>query len=364
MTIGVVVPTYNELSKGNLENGLEYFNSLSKNPLLDVVIVDDGSTDGSQAVINEYFSHENPEANIIYRKENDQKVGAMIDGMKKLDSKIDYVVLTDFDTKMKDYSVSKLEDVSKKMYEENIGGAAFKLTTQDNSLLTKIQKYEYIFERSLKKFIESYRNSIQISGAGGMWKRNVLDEIFPMHSGEHEGDDKELSILAKKHGHKIEYFPEIVVETRVPETYRSLIEQRKRWARGGLGTFSKYGYDKYNEFGDNSGIISNAMRGALTWLNWVSLPSYLPNIYNAIENGDPSNIFSLYAAQVGVYSAFILGGKEKINKKEALGILPFMPFYQAAVTYPIRVSMGGALAVKKIKSLFKKEFLKPIRSKT
>jgi cellulose synthase/poly-beta-1,6-N-acetylglucosamine synthase-like glycosyltransferase len=84
-----------------------------------------------------------------------------------------------------------------------------------------------------------------VSGAFGLYRRQVLVEVGGL-STDTVGEDFELIMkihrymLKRRKDYRIEFLPEPVCWTEVPEDLRSLSRQRSRWQRGALETFAKY----------------------------------------------------------------------------------------------------------------------------
>ena len=59
------------------------------------------------------------------------------------------------------------------------------------------------------------------------------------HSGRHNGDDFESTVIALRSGYTTKYTDEVIVETIVPQTPKALFTQRRRWELGSLETYGK-----------------------------------------------------------------------------------------------------------------------------
>lgn len=85
-----------------------------------------------------------------------------------------------------------------------------------------------------------------ISGAFGVFRRDIA-VLVGGYSTDTVGEDLELVVkfhryLIESHiEYKVEYVPEAVCWTEVPEDLESLGKQRKRWHRGALETFFRHG---------------------------------------------------------------------------------------------------------------------------
>ena len=97
-----------------------------------------------------------------------------------------------------------------------------------------------------------------VSGAFGLFRRKVVIEVGG-YSADTVGEDFELVVKMHRYmrehrrPYRIEFVPEPVCWTEVPESLSSLARQRTRWQRGALQTFFKHiimlGRPKYGRVG-------------------------------------------------------------------------------------------------------------------
>ncbi|MGD0132402.1 MAG: glycosyltransferase family 2 protein [Bryobacteraceae bacterium] len=114
------------------------------------------------------------------------------------------------------------------------------------SLLTKFQVVEYLRAFLGGRVALSYMNSLLlISGAFGLFRRDSVIEAggFELNS---LAEDLELVIRLhrisreKKRAYKIVFVPTPVCWTEVPDSWKNLAVQRKRWQRGGVESMWKH----------------------------------------------------------------------------------------------------------------------------
>ena len=102
----------------------------------------------------------------------------------------------------------------------------------DYNLLTALQQIEYLFSISVGRRIRARLGVLPIvSGAFGAFRKELisLDKI-----GGHEpgpGNDSDLTIRVRKLGYKIDFAPDAICYTTVPEDFYGFIRQRWRWDR-------------------------------------------------------------------------------------------------------------------------------------
>lgn len=114
------------------------------------------------------------------------------------------------------------------------------------SLLTKFQVVEYLRAFLGGRVALSYMNSLLlISGAFGLFRRDSVIEAggFELNS---LAEDLELVIRLhrisreKKRSYRIVFVPTPVCWTEVPDSWKNLAVQRKRWQRGGVESMWKH----------------------------------------------------------------------------------------------------------------------------
>jgi len=116
--LSVVIPSYNEmgnLRKGTLSKVQKYLEKQKFN--YEVIIVDDGSTDGSLEYVKDY-AHDEKQFRVI-QNSHSGKAGAVTSGM--LDAKGDYVLFADMDQATPIEELEKLLPFIKEGYDVVIG---------------------------------------------------------------------------------------------------------------------------------------------------------------------------------------------------------------------------------------------------
>lgn len=112
-----IAQVYNEHASGHLERFLKYFS-----PLVDeLVIYDDGSTDGSRSIIEKYTPHILGGGDNQFQQEMRHKQDLL---NKALELKADFVLWLDADEVMSANAEQDLQKVCRWMDKENIDGAA------------------------------------------------------------------------------------------------------------------------------------------------------------------------------------------------------------------------------------------------
>jgi cellulose synthase/poly-beta-1,6-N-acetylglucosamine synthase-like glycosyltransferase len=237
--VALLIPQFNEGSQGDLITRLVYYKGLAERykSILDVIIIDDGSTDGSLEKI-ELFKEEFDDAFFACSVcPNSNKVGALF--LATLSISHEFVVQSDFDT-----DIVGLERLSKYIAllegDTSLMGGYFRMLPFEGlGSVFLFQQLEYSMARAFYKFHIKDRSVPVMPGAGCFYRREALIEIYHSHSGLRSGEDREATLLGLKLGYKTIYFEDILTLTRPPLSFRSLIKQRIRWNLGYIETFFK-----------------------------------------------------------------------------------------------------------------------------
>lgn len=237
--VSVVVPAWNE-EVGLVKTIKTILESKHRN--LEVVVINDGSTDNSDRLMREFVAEYEAEHDakdripIIYHyKENGGKGHALNDGIKL--STGDIILSIDADCVLLPTTVgnfvSYFEDPKVMAAVGNV-----KVGNQ-SSLLETLQYLEFLFSFYFKK-ADSLVNAIYIiGGAAGAFRRKVFEEIG-LYNSSNITEDIDLSVRIQKAGMKIVYAADAIVYTEGAATFKGLAAQRLRWKRGRFQTFIEH----------------------------------------------------------------------------------------------------------------------------
>lgn len=259
--VSVIIPAWNE-EVGLVKTVKTILESAYRN--LEIVVVNDGSTDNSNQLMNEFLAEYeeevkkkgNPDGviDVIYKyKKNGGKGNALNDGI--LLSSGDIIISIDADCVLLPETIGNFvayfEDPKVMAAVGNV-----KVGNQ-KSLLETLQYLEFLFSFYFKK-ADSLLNTIYIiGGAAGAFRREVFEQLGP-YSHENITEDIDLSVRVQKAGMKIVYAADAIVYTEGAATFKGLAAQRLRWKRGRFQTF----YEHRNLFFSERGLHNKL----LTWL--------------------------------------------------------------------------------------------------
>ncbi|MBO9201552.1 MULTISPECIES: glycosyltransferase [Niastella] len=235
----LLIPFYNESSNCDFTRRLFYYEEVARKykDKMDVILIDDGSTDDSLEKIRSFVTDNYSEFIVVSVTPNTNKVGALF--LTVLSIPHDLIVLSDFDTDI--INLENLLAASQTIYhEKDLMGCYFRmLPYEGDGAIFRFQQFEYSLVRSLYEFHKKDGSVPVMPGAGSCYKRDVLVSIYREHSGFRSGEDREATLLGLKMGYRTVYKENVLTLTRPPLSFKTLVKQRIRWNLGYLETFYK-----------------------------------------------------------------------------------------------------------------------------
>ena len=250
-TVSVVVPGYNEekVICRTVESLL-----LQEPPVLEVVCVDDGSSDRTLAVLRAAFEG-NPRVR-IFTKPNGGKSSALNLGFREARGAL--VVALDSDTLFEPDTVAQL---CAPFADPRVGAVAgnAKVGNRVNTL-TRWQALEYVTAQNLERRAWDLVGAVPVvPGAVGAWRRDAVLEAGGFHE-DTLAEDTDLTLRLIAGGLRVVYADRALAFTEAPETARALLKQRFRWTYGVLQACWKH---KGRLFRPKGGV-----------LGWLILPAF------------------------------------------------------------------------------------------
>jgi cellulose synthase/poly-beta-1,6-N-acetylglucosamine synthase-like glycosyltransferase len=258
-SVAVIVPCYNEAQ--TIAKTCQSILALEyPKEKLEVVLVDDGSTDGTREAMQQFASH--PQVKIIY-KENGGKHTALNAGIAATDAKL--IGCLDADSFVEPDALREIIPC----FTRGLVGAVTGAMSVDRptTILQHIQNVEYIFGITFRHAIASVNGLYVTPGPFSFYRRSVLAKLGGFRHG-HQTEDMEMALRIQQAGYAIENAPKARVYTKAPPTVWGLVRQRTRWTSGFLR----------NIFGEYRGLIGSSKHGTLGLL-------ILPTAVTAIISG-------------------------------------------------------------------------------
>ncbi|WP_439664171.1 bifunctional polysaccharide deacetylase/glycosyltransferase family 2 protein [Lentzea sp. HUAS TT2] len=220
--VSVVVPAYNEGV-----NIAATVRSIAGNDHLadvEVIVVDDGSTDGTAAVAEEL---DLPGVTVI-RQVNQGKPAALNAGIRA--ARHDVLVLVDGDTIFEPGTIGQLVQP---FAESGVGAVSGNAKVGNRQgLLGRWQHLEYCAGSNLdRQILHALRCIPTVPGAVGAFRRAALTDVGGV-SDDTLAEDTDLTMAVTRAGWRVAYRPEAKAWTEAPGTVQGLFKQRYRWSYG------------------------------------------------------------------------------------------------------------------------------------
>ncbi|MEO5945014.1 MAG: glycosyltransferase [Ferruginibacter sp.] len=250
-SVSVIVPAYNEQI-----NAARTIQSLLKQdyPNLQVVFVDDGSTDKTFDTVTEAFK-DVPNVQVVTKK-NGGKATALNYGINICTS--DYVVCIDADTQLKSDAVSEL---MKKFVSTDsimpVGAVAGNVKVGNEvNMITHWQSIEYITSQNFDRRAFDLLNCITVvPGAIGAFKKAAINEAGGFTS-DTLAEDCDLTMRLHRKGYQVRNCTTAISYTEAPETMKQFLKQRFRWSFGVIQCFWKHRDALFNPRYKNFGLVA------------------------------------------------------------------------------------------------------------
>lgn len=241
--LALVVTIYNERSNSTLyfSERLAYYRSLADShaDICDLFLVDDGSTDGSQAELKKFVELNTGAFNVIALPQNRQKVGAIRKALSIIES--EYILCSDFDTDFVGLEkITQTISTLKQMQMSNyMGGVLRVLPSRESNAFGKYHVLGFASGRISNLRTQKEGHVSVMLGPASLYRRNVLQRILSEHSGQFHGDDLQSTVIGYRLGYKAFYEDDIYALTQTPKHYIGMLKQKIRWKQGFLHVLLK-----------------------------------------------------------------------------------------------------------------------------
>jgi cellulose synthase/poly-beta-1,6-N-acetylglucosamine synthase-like glycosyltransferase/peptidoglycan/xylan/chitin deacetylase (PgdA/CDA1 family)/spore germination protein YaaH len=240
-SISILVPAYNERAVIGRTVGA----ALGGRGVLEVIVCDDGSTDGTAEEVERLFGEE-PRVRLL-RRENSGKGRALTEAIAASTGEI--LVCLDADTLL---SPDAAWLMASHFADPAVGAVAGNVKVGNRvNALTKLQAVEYVTNQALDRRAYALLNAVTVvPGAAGAWRRRALEEAGGFLS-DTLAEDMDLTWRVRRAGWRIETENAALAYTEAPQTVAALLRQRFRWVFGTLQCLWKHrdAMGRYGFFG-------------------------------------------------------------------------------------------------------------------
>ena len=302
---------------------------------MQVIVVDDGSTDGMSAVARQLQT-----AGLVDEVMRVQPRGGKSAGVNLGLSRCrgDIVVIADIDTTFDDDAIDAFLPF---FGNPRVGAVSGDLGVRNvsSNLITRQQAIEYLITISLGRRIADALGILSIvSGAFGAFRRSAVASVGGQDV--EVGEDADMTMKLRRAGWRIRFAPEARALTHVPETMAGLIAQRLRWERGTVTIWlrkfrgildPRQAIFRLSDVGALLDVLffqlalTLVFPGYVLWL-WLHLGVFAVTVLGAVLLG--------YA--VLDLLAFALAASLGADMRSAWRLLPYLPWYTIMQTVVMR----------------------------
>jgi len=258
-SVTVVVPCWNEEKTvgGTVESLLALDYPKDK---LHILLIDDGSTDNTWKVLEEYGKTLNIK---IIHKDNGGKHTAMNLGIERTET--EFIGCLDADSFVTPSALKRMipyfDDPEVMAVSPSI------IVNNPKKMIEWAQKMEYQLSVYIKKVL-GLMNGIHVTpGPFSIYRLAVFQNLGP-YKEAHKTEDMEIAYRMHVNGYRIEQCHDAVVHTKTPSTPGALYRQRRRWIYGFI-----------NNTIDYRSVILNPKYGAFAMF---TVPAGVVSIFSAI----------------------------------------------------------------------------------
>ena len=228
-SVTVVVPAFNEAI--GIERAVRSLTQVDY-PGLDVLVVDDGSTDATGELVEALGL---PGVRLI-RQANAGKAAALTTGVMTTNSEV--IVMVDGDTVFEHDTIANLVQP---LADPAVGAVSGNTKVGNRSgLLGRWQHIEYVMGFNLdRRMYEVLQCTPTVPGAIGAFRRSVLLEVGGVSS-DTLAEDTDLTLAIGRRGHRVVYTEYARAWTEAPSTFSGLWRQRYRWSFGTMQAVWKH----------------------------------------------------------------------------------------------------------------------------
>jgi biofilm PGA synthesis N-glycosyltransferase PgaC len=224
--IALLVAAYNEANA--IEETLTYALRSDYDGSLEVVVADDGSTDGTQDIVRRVAASD-PRVRLV-ESPHGGKAKALNAALATVETP--FVATIDADTLLMPQSLRRAVARMLESPPDTVAVAGSVLARNSRAnFLTRMQEWDYFLAiASVKRQQALLQGTLVAQGAFSVYKTDALRRVggWP----DRIGEDIVLTWSMMRDGGRCGFEPTAIAFTEVPEQLRHFLRQRQRWARG------------------------------------------------------------------------------------------------------------------------------------
>jgi len=237
--VSIIVPCYNEedVIVASLKSLLK-----QKYKHIEIIVVDDGSTDRTYELARALEFDNGFHSLRVISIPNGGKSRALNYGIKEAVGTL--ICCVDADSKLRNDAIKLLSKHFEDAQIAAVAGSVY--VVNRDSVLTRLQALEYIEGLNMARNGQAFLKLVNIiPGPIGMFRKSAMAEVG-YYDHDTYAEDCDLTLKLIDHSYKIDFEPDAVSYTEVPENLLDLLKQRYRWTRGILQSIRKHRESLWN----------------------------------------------------------------------------------------------------------------------
>ncbi|MGY1730615.1 bifunctional polysaccharide deacetylase/glycosyltransferase family 2 protein [Geodermatophilus sp. SYSU D01045] len=312
----------------------------SRYPVREVIVVDDGSTDGTAAMVGDVAAEDGRVR--LLRQDNAGKWAALNRGFAA--ARHPYVVTLDADTLFTPDTVSRLVE---QFHSPRVGAVAgvIKVGNYAQNVVTRWQALEYVTQIGVDRAAGALLNAVMIvPGACAAWRREAVLEAGG-YSDATLAEDCDLTLMLHQHGWRVEQADGAVAWTEAPETVDALLKQRVRWTYGTLQAVWRHRNMLLRPRYGWLGVLVLPMAALTILLPLVFTPFITVVVLQMLADRGPLVVLAYFGAFAVVYGALAAVAVWLLRERPAhLLMVPLYRFiFEPLRAYLLYACLGTAL---------------------
>ncbi len=209
---------------------------------IEVIIINDGSTDNSRAIVNDFIRRQskNLAGNrriVQYYIPNGGKGRALNYGIEHSTGSI--ILTIDADSMLAPDAIANLAEHFR---DPSVAAAVGQVRVANvrGRIVGLMQRLEYLFGFYFKRAHCAMGAEYIYGGACAAFRRKDTFDYFGYFDEANKTEDIEMSMRTKFHGLRSIYAEDVLCYTEGASNYSGLINQRLRWKKGRFDTFLRY----------------------------------------------------------------------------------------------------------------------------
>jgi len=230
--VSIIVPAFNEAKV--IESAMRSLAGLDY-PSLEIVVVDDGSTDGTYRRALVEAARLPGVTTRVVTQHNQGKAAALNRGIAEAAGEL--VLCVDGDSVLAPQSLRR---AVRHFADPHVGAVAGNVKVVNRvNLITWLQALEYVEGLNMVRRAQAFFGLVNVvPGPLGLFRRTAIRGVggYPTDT---YAEDCDLTLSLLERGWRLAYEPEAVSLTEAPERLGALFKQRYRWTRGMLQALRK-----------------------------------------------------------------------------------------------------------------------------